>query len=164
MLERDREAMLDVAAREADAALEVREAVALDPRVELGPSRETLLVDLGREELRQRRADRLLPRRTAREIHVRVDREADAGQQVLEAFDALARKANRVRETQPRLDPAVVVSVTVVIEDAQHPLAAHAAVRAVRQDRRILERDIDLVVVAVRDPAPDLLAARAPAV
>src|SRR5690606_31180868 len=164
MLERDRETVLDVAARETDAALKIDKALALDPRIELGPTLETLPVDLGREELRQRRAHRLLPRRLPREVHVRVDGEANAGQQILEALHALSVEADRVGEAKPRLDAALVLAVTVVIENPPHPEPSHASVRAIRQDRRVLQRNVDLVVVAIRDPSLDLLAGRAPGV
>src|SRR5690606_34714770 len=117
MLERDRETVLDVAACEPDAALEIGEPFALDPRIELGPARETLPMDLGGEELRQRRAHRFLPRRLPREVHVRVDGEAHAGQQILEALHALSVETDRIGEAKPRLDAALVLAVSVVVED-----------------------------------------------
>src|SRR6185369_6784816 len=53
-------------------------------------------------------------------------------------------------------DAAGIVAVAVVIEDELHPLPAHLAVGAIRQDRGILDRYLDLVVVAVGDPAANL--------
>src|SRR6218665_802347 len=43
--------------------------------------------------------------------------------------------------------------VAMVVENAHHPFAPRCAVGAVRQDGRILERNVDLVVKAVRHPA-----------
>ena len=64
-------------------------------------------MDLRREELGQRRAHRLLPRRAAREIHVRIDREAHAGQHVAQVLDLLARKSDCERRaaSTPRCRP-----------------------------------------------------------
>src|SRR5690606_35093112 len=72
MLERELQAVLDVALREPDAALEILEPAPVDPRIVLGPVRKTLLVDLGREKLGQRRARRFLPRRTPRSTSTRL--------------------------------------------------------------------------------------------
>ncbi len=52
----------------------------------------------------------------------------------------------------------------VVVEDALHPAAPHLAVGAVGQHRRVLDRNRDLVVEAVRHPAANLLGRGAPAV
>ena len=46
----------------------------------------------------------------------------------------------------------------VVVEDTLDPLAADLAVGTVGQDRRVLQRDVDLVVETVRHPALDLFA------
>ena len=88
MVERDREAMLDVAPRLRSAGAEVLQSPRVDPRIVLRPVRQAVLVDLRREQLGQRRAHRLLPRRAAREVHVGIDREAHARQHVLERVDA----------------------------------------------------------------------------
>src|SRR6476659_9639551 len=92
MLQRYFEAVLDVAARFGEAAAEVRVAGGVDPWIVLRPAGEPLLVDLGGEELSERGADRFLPRGAAGEVDVRVDREAHAGEHVLERGDLLARK------------------------------------------------------------------------
>jgi hypothetical protein len=47
-----------------------------------------------------------------------------------------------------------------VVEDALDPSAAYLSVRAAAEDRRVLSRDVRLVVKAVGDPAPDFVAAR----
>jgi hypothetical protein len=45
-----------------------------------------------------------------------------------------------------------------MIEQALNPLAANLAVRTVGEDRGVLERDVDLIVEAVGNPALDLFA------
>src|SRR5690606_35267238 len=52
----------------------------------------------------------------------------------------------------------------VVVDDAADPAAAHVRQRAVGQDRRVLARDVGLVVEAVGHPAPQLLGAQRPLV
>src|SRR4026207_2116845 len=84
MLQRYFEAVLDVAACFGEAAAEVRVAGGVDPRIVLRPAREPLLVDLGREELGERGAHRLLPGGAAGEVDVSVDGKAHAGKHVLE--------------------------------------------------------------------------------
>ena len=148
---------LDIAARQADAALEVMQAGAVDPRVVLRPIGQPLLVDFRREQFRQRRTRRLLPGRAPRKIHIRIHGEADPRQHITRLSTLRARKPGGLREPQPGLDAARIIPITVVIQNPLHPLAAHRAVRAVGEDRGILDRDVDLVVEAVRDPAPDLL-------
>ena len=164
MIERDRQALLDVAARLADAIAEVLQAGRLDPAVVLRPGRQALLVDLRREQLGQRRAHRLLPRRMAREVDIGVDREAHRRDDMAQVGDLLARQAHREAQADPGLDAALVLHSAdleaVMVQDALDPLAPHLAVRAVRQHRRVLHRNGDLVVEAVGHPAADLLRAR----
>ena len=62
----------------------------------------------------------------------------------------------RLAQAQPGLDAALPVRRAVVVDDAADPAAPDLAVGAVRQDRRVLERDVLLVVEAVGHPAPDL--------
>src|ERR1700721_98939 len=47
-----------------------------------------------------------------------------------------------------------------MIENALHPGAAHCAIRAIGQNGGILDRDVDLIVEAIRDPAANLLRRR----
>ena len=88
------------------------------------------------------------------------DREAHAGQHVDETLAALAREADGLGEPQPRIYAAGIVAVAVVIEDSLHPAAAHRAVRAIREDRSVFDRDADLIVEAVRYPTANLLGRR----
>ena len=160
-IERDRQAELDVAARQAHAG---SGSTAGPPDRSTGSARGQLasrcLWISRREQLGERRAHRLLPRRAAREVHVGVDGEAHAGHARRRGSRrCVARQPHRLGEPQPRLDAARIVAVAVVVEDALHPVAPHRAIRAVGEDRGVLDRDADLVVEAVRDPAADLLAA-----
>ncbi|MOA12056.1 hypothetical protein D3C78_1320220 [compost metagenome] len=45
-----------------------------------------------------------------------------------------------------------------MVEQALNPLAADLAVRAVSEDRRVLQGDVHLIVKAVGDPTLDLFA------
>ena len=58
-------------------------------------------------------------------------------------------------------DAARVLAVAVMIENSLNPLAPHRSRRTVRKNRRVLDRNRNLVVVAIRDPAADLRARRA---
>src|SRR3954470_2652209 len=164
MLQRYLEAVLHVAPRLGEAAAEVRIARGVDPRIVLRPAREALLVDLGREELRERGAHRLLPGGAAREVDVRVDREAHCGQHVLQRRDLLACKAYRLAQAQPGLDAAVAALDAVVVDDALDPAPALLPVGHVGEDRRVLDRNADLVVEAVQHPSLHLLSGAAAAV
>src|SRR3954451_23160880 len=87
MLQRHLEAVLHVAPRLGEAAAEIRVARGGDPRRGVLPDREAPLGALGREQFRERGAPRLLPGRATREVDVRVDREAPAGNAALERGD-----------------------------------------------------------------------------
>src|ERR671915_82561 len=75
-----------------------------------------------------------------------------------------ASGARSSRRRQPRLDAARSVGGAVVVDDAPYPLATDLDFGAVRQDRRVLQRDALLVVEAVRNPALQLLAREVPRV
>src|ERR1700721_2261486 len=83
------------------------------PGIVLRPIRETLLVDLRREQLGQR------------------------------GFDS-----------------AGILAIAIVIENALHPGASHGSIRAIGQNGGILDRDVDLIVEAIRHPAANLLRRR----
>jgi len=68
----------------------------------------------------------------------------------------MAGQTHRLAQAQPRLDSAGIVAIAVVIENALHPGSAHGAVRAIGENGGIFDRDIDLVVKAVGDPAANL--------
>src|SRR5262249_54019017 len=100
-VEREGEAELDVAASDADPALKVLQPGLVDPRIVLGPVGESLLVNLGGKQLRERRTHRFLPGRAAREIDVRIDGDAPPGQDVGELLHARALETYRFGEAQP---------------------------------------------------------------
>src|SRR5918994_3671967 len=159
-MERHREAELHIAARQADAALKIVQASAVDPWIVLGPVGETLLVNLRCEQLSERGAHGLRPRRHARKIYVSVDGEAYARQHIRQALDPLARKPNSFREPQPRFDAARIVAVSIMVENALHPVPAHCSVGAIRENGSILDGNVDLVIEAIRDPCANLLRPR----
>ncbi len=70
---------------------------------------------------------------------------------------SLAVDAKRLPEAVPRLDAAAAFPVSVMIKDALDPLAADVPFGAVGEDRSILDRDGDLVAVAIGNPALPLL-------
>ena len=113
-------------------------------------------MDLRREQLRERGAHGFRPGRTACEIHVGIDREAHPRQQLLQALHLSTRQAHRLGEPQPRLDPAGILAVAVVIENALYPVAPHATVVAIGEDGGVLDGNADLVIEAVRHPAANL--------
>ncbi len=71
-------------------------------------------------------------------------------------------QADGQRELTPGLDAAGIVAVAVMIEDALHPLPAHLAFGTVGEDRGVLDRYRDLIVVAIGDPAANLLGVALP--
>ncbi len=119
-------------------------------------------MDLWGEQLGQRTAGRFLPVGTTSEVDVGIDGEAYAGQHQLLRQHLLAIQTHRLGQAQPGLDTALLTGRTVVIEDALNPLAPGFAIRAVGEDRRILQRDVDLIVETIGHPALDLLAGSAP--
>src|SRR5690606_25896946 len=141
-----------------------REPFLIDPRIVLGPVRKPLLVNRRREELRERRANGFLPRRPTSEIHVSVHREADGRNHIAQTLRVLARQSDGFREAQPRVDAPGMLAVAVVIENAFDPQPTHLPIGAIRENRRVLHRYAALVVVAVSDPAANLLGSRAAAV
>src|SRR5215831_9786360 len=76
------ETVFDVPPRLRQPLAEVLVPLRFDPRVMLRPVLQPFFVDLGREQLRKRGADRVLPSRAAREVNIRVDRETYAGQNI----------------------------------------------------------------------------------
>ena len=113
-------------------------------------------MDLRRKKLSERGANRLLPGVGARKIHVGIDGEPNPGHDVLQRSHLGSGDPDGLPELDPGFDPAGVLAVPVVIEDALDPFASDAAVRAVRQHRGILDRDADLIIKTVRHPAADL--------
>src|SRR5690606_22970219 len=140
------QAVLDVAARLPQTLAEVVVAGRVDPRVVLRPAVQARLVDLRGEQFGQRAAGRLLPGRAAGEVDVSVHGEAHARQHQLLGQHLLALQAYRLGQAQPGFDAARLARRSdarpaVMVEDALNPFAAGVAVRAVGQDRGILQRD-----------------------
>src|SRR6516164_3554449 len=156
VVEGQSKAMVHVTARFGEASPEIGEAFGVDPRIMLRPVGKTLLVNLGRKHFRERRTDGFLPRTRAGEVHVGIDRETHPGYDMPQRRDLGARKPYGLPKLDPGLDPAFIAAATVMVEDTLDPLAADFAIRAVREHRRVLDWNANLIVVTVRHPAADL--------
>src|ERR1700728_495409 len=154
--EGDLEPVFHVARGQRQARSEVLQPAGIDPRVVRGPAGEPFAMDLRGKQFRERGAYGFLPGLLPGEIHIGVDREANARNDVLERPKFIARQPNRLAESHPGLDATGVLLPAVVIEDSAYPQATLLAVRAVSENRGILARDIDLVIEAVGHPAANL--------
>src|SRR3989442_1067898 len=92
------------------------------------------------------------------EIHVRTHGEADAWEQAAVRPQVFAAYAHRSPQPHPSLDTALFPVPPVVIDDPLDPAAADVGLRTVRQNERVLDRNVDLVVEAVRYPQLELSA------
>src|SRR6185312_13860875 len=157
-LQRHPERVLGVAGGERQPRAEVLEPGRVDPRVVLLERRDPHLDRPRPEQLGERGGDGEDPRFGAAEVDVGVDRVADAGKHEPLTADLVAVDPERFAQPQPGLDPARGLALgAVVVEDPRDPLAADRHLGAVGEDRRVLDRDRALVVVAVRHPALKLL-------
>src|SRR5690606_36654783 len=86
-----------------------------------------------------------------------IDCKSHARQQSLAGQKALTCEAASLREPEPGLDAALRSFAPVVIGNAVEPGATHVTFRTVRQDRRVLDGDVSLVVEAIHHPASDLV-------
>src|ERR1700726_4768978 len=106
MLQRHRETEFDIASRKTHPALKVMQSGAIYPRIVLRPIGEALFMNLRREQFGQGGTNRLRP-------------------PPREAPPRIPLQPPRPRQPQPRFDPAGILAVTVVVENALHPRAAH---------------------------------------
>ena len=60
-------------------------------------------------------------------------------------------------EAAALLDAAGILAIAIVIQNAFHPDAPGCAVITVGKNGRILDRDVELIVVAIGHPAANLL-------
>src|SRR5690606_1953777 len=65
-------------------------------------------------------------------------------------------QAHGFGERQPGLDATHISLMTIVVQNALQPQAAHRGIRAVRHDGGILLWNPHLVVVSIGDPPTDL--------
>ena len=157
-LDHEIERVLRVPGRLHQSRAEVLEARGVDPGV-MGLQRLEPDPDRGRpEELGEGRGHRLDPRLLAGEAHVGVDRVAHRREHAALRLQCLPRDAERLAEPQPGLDAARPGGRAVVVDDAPDPLPPDLDLGAVRQDRRVLQRNAPLVVEPVGHPALKLLA------
>src|SRR5262249_19873188 len=161
-VEDELESVIGVARRLPQAVAEVVEPSGVDPRIVLLHSLEAHLYRRRTEELGERCCASLDPWPRPGGIHVSVDGGADTPEDARKdeplASHIVAVDPERLRQSQPGLDPPAAAIVAVMVEDALDPLASNLSIRAVGEDGRILERNRDLVVVTIRHPALELLA------
>src|SRR4030081_377369 len=162
VFQRQRQPVLDVAPRLRKPVAEILQSLRVDPWIVLRPTGKAILVDLRREELGKRRAHGLLPWSRAREGDVRIDRETYAGQHALQRRNLVTRKTARHSESYPCLDAALIAFGSVVIDEALDPFAPHRAIGTIGKNRRVLTRNVALIVVAVAHPSLDLPARAVP--
>ncbi len=118
---------------------------------------DALLVDARREQLGQRRGDGLEQRRLADEPHIGIDREPRGRQHPLAGGDVVRVQAHRLGQPVPAVDAALAALRAVVVLDAAAPGHAQAPVLAARDQRRVLQGNPALVVIAVDHPGAHLV-------
>ena len=157
-LDREVERVLRVPRRLDETGPEVLQAGGVDPPVVAFERVEPHADRSGPEELGERRRDGLDPWLGAREGHVGVDGVAHGGQDAPLGRELVARDAEGLPQPQPRLDATGALGGAVVVDDALDPFTAMVAVRHVGKNCSVLDRNADLVVEAVVDPALHLFA------
>src|SRR5262245_28027022 len=154
------ETMFGVAGSLGQSRPEVAEFSGVDPGVVAFERGEPVSHQIRGEQLGERRRHRLDPRPGPREGDVGVHGESHAREQVSFVLDLLPGQADGLAEAQPRLDPTGSFGRAVVVDDALDPPSAYLTIRAVAEERPVLPGNVRLVVEAVGDPGPDVLAAR----
>jgi hypothetical protein len=139
VLQCDRQTMLDVAARLAQARAEIFVAGRVDPRVMLRPAVQARLVDLRREQFGQRAAAASCQLARRAKVDVGIDGETYAGQHQFLRAQLVRIETDRLAQAQPGFDAAIFTRGAVVVEQALNPLATDFAVRAVGEDRGVLQ-------------------------
>jgi hypothetical protein len=81
-------------------------------------------------------------------VHIGLDRESRSGEDRARRADEAAIEAKRMGEAQPFGDAALALALAVVVEDALAPGAAERRVLRAGEDRRVLQADARLVIVA----------------
>ena len=94
-------------------------------------------------------------------MDVGVHREAGGGEHALLTENALAFEPQALAEVQPLRHPALTFPGPVVIDHALRPLAAQLRVDDPGHERRVLDGDPALVVVAIERPGLELPASEA---
>ena len=149
--------MLDVPRRLDQPALEVVQRLGRDPGVVLGKRLDPLRMDLGREQLGQRRGDGLDPRLRPAERHVRLADEphAPAARAARPPSPPAARRAPSPSRIHISMPPVPGLRA-VVIDDPLDPVAPDLGIGAVGEDRRVLPRHRALVGQPVGHPSLQL--------
>src|SRR6266446_872461 len=150
------ECKVAVAARLGRPGGEIRERLGGDEIVVFEHALDALADDERRKQFGERGGDGLEQRLFGDEMHIGFDRKARCRKQALKRRDVVAVKSKTVGELEPARNAAFAGRIAVVVDEAAAPLAPHVAVKAARDQARILHRDHRLVVVAVERPRLDL--------
>src|SRR5579872_4059549 len=114
---------------------------------------------IARKKLGERRCYRLQEAVLGDQIQVGVHRVIHRRQNSALRRDLLPVETGRFGQKNPLFDAAGMGAVAVMIDDTLAPGAAKGGILAPREDRRVLERDDALVVVAIKRPSLKLAAA-----
>src|SRR5262249_51826627 len=117
---------------------------------------DALADDDRREQLGERRGDRLEQRALTYEAHIGLDRKPRPRKNAAGRDDVVARKPEPVGELEPARNAAVALLRAVMVDQAAAPFAPHRRVLAARDQARVLDRDHCLVIVTVERPRLDL--------
>ena len=118
--------------------------------------------DIRREELGQRRGDRLQKRALANEMHIGVDGKARSRQNTASGHDIVAIEPDAVGQGDPFLDPTAFALGAVMVDDALAPFTPQLDRAKAGENEAVLHRDHRLVVIAIERPGLNLLAGQTP--
>src|SRR4029077_11680 len=160
----ERQGVLGVPRRLGEPVLEILEAFRVDPYVVTEHRGKPLLHDERSEHFGQRGRYGFEPRLEPAEVDVGVHGKPDARKQATLTEQVVPGNAHGLPEPQPGLDAPLLPRPPVMVDNALNPLLAHLALRAARQDQRVLHGNADLIVKAVCHPELQLVAGQLPAV
>ena len=151
------QALVGIGPRLGQAGPKVVEPPGGNPRVIPFEGTEAFCHQVRRKEFRQRRGDRDGPRLLASKSHIGLHSRAHAGLNVRLVHHRLASQTDGLPKAKPGFDAPLSGPHSVMDKDASDPSPPHLVVGTIRQDGRVLDGDVALVVEPVRHPAADLL-------
>src|SRR5690606_20194722 len=146
------EGKICVAGRLAETPAEVGHHLLVDEVVVLQHPCDPLAMDRGREQLRQRGGNGLHQRALTHEIYVSLDGKSRSRQGAGHGCYVVTVEAEPIRQDEPPLDPAFLLTAAVMVENAVNPLAAQLAIGRAAHQGGILPRHRGLVAVPVERP------------
>ena len=84
-----------------------------------------------------------------------IDGKTHTGPDVVLVRHGLTGNTTGNAQPNPLLDPAFLSRFAIMVGNPLNPLSSHFAQRTIRQDRRILPRNIALIIKPVNHPEPD---------